>query len=123
MVVIGASFFLLVLASRATGPGGRVSPLWLLTVYVVQTVAELLLSPVGLSVTTKLAPAAFKSQTVGLWFLATAAGQGIGAQVVALYGRVPDAVYFGGVGAAAVAAAVALYLLVPRLEALMRGVR
>jgi POT family proton-dependent oligopeptide transporter len=120
MVVIGASFFLLVAAG---GAAGRVSPLWLLGVYVVQTVAELLLSPVGLSVTTKLAPAAFKSQTVGLWFLAAAAGQGIGAQVVTLYGRVPDTVYFGTVGATAVAAAGLLYLLAPRLETLMRGIR
>jgi POT family proton-dependent oligopeptide transporter len=120
MVVIGASFSLLVAAG---GAAGRVSPLWLLGVYVVQTVAELLLSPVGLSVTTKLAPAAFKSQTVGLWFLAAAAGQGIGAQVVTLYGRVPDTVYFGTVGAAAVAAAGLLYLLAPRLETLMRGIR
>jgi POT family proton-dependent oligopeptide transporter len=60
---------------------------------------------------------------VGLWFLAVAAGQGIGAQVVTLYGRLPDAVYFGAVGSAAVAAAILLYLLAPRLEGLMRGVR
>jgi POT family proton-dependent oligopeptide transporter len=123
MVVIGSSFFLVTLAGRFTGPDGRVSPVWLLGVYVVQTVAELLLSPIGLSVTTKLAPVAFRSQTVGLWFLAVAAGQGIGAQVVTLYGRLPDAVYFGAVGSAAVAAAILLYLLAPRLEGLMRGVR
>jgi POT family proton-dependent oligopeptide transporter len=123
MVVIGSSFFLLALAGRSAGPDGRVSPLWLLAVYVVQTVAELLLSPVGLSVTTKLAPVAFASQTVGLWFLASAAGQGIGAQVVKLYGRVPDAVYFGAVGSAAIVAAGALGLAAPRLQVLMRGVR
>ena len=123
MVVIGSSFFLLAVAGRFGGPDGRVSPLWLLGVYVVQTVAELLLSPVGLSVTTKLAPAAFASQTVGLWYLAVAAGQGIGAQVVTLYGRLADAVYFGAVGGAAVVLAGVLYQLAPRLEALMRGVR
>jgi POT family proton-dependent oligopeptide transporter len=60
---------------------------------------------------------------VGLWFLASAAGQGIGAQVVKLYGRVPDAVYFGAVGSAAIVAAGALGLDAPRLQVLMRGVR
>ena len=48
--------------------------LWLCTTYLLQTVGELFLSPVGLSAVTKLAPARLASQTMGIWFLATSLG-------------------------------------------------
>jgi POT family proton-dependent oligopeptide transporter len=53
--------------------------MWLTMVYLIQTVAELCLSPVGLSVTTKLAPAKYASQTMGLFFLAVTAGDCVAA--------------------------------------------
>ena len=63
-----------------------------------QTLAELFLSPVGLSVTTKLAPTRFASQMMGLWFLATATGNAVGGYVVRLNGQLGDAVYYGLLG-------------------------
>ena len=76
---IGGSCALIAVAggtgSTAIGP---ISPLWLLSVYLVQTVAELFLAPVGMSVTTKLAPARFASQMMGLWFVAIALGTVLG---------------------------------------------
>ena len=59
-------------------PGGQdLSPWWFLAlVYVIQTVAELFLTPVGLATTTALAPRSFASQAMGLWWLSVAAGQG-----------------------------------------------
>ena len=56
LIVIGVSFGVMMLAQAAATGDTRVTPLWLAVVYLVQTVAELCLSPVGLSVTTKLAP-------------------------------------------------------------------
>ena len=97
---IGGSF--VIMASPAPPrPASRVSPLWLSSVYLVQTLAELFLSPVGLSVTTKLAPARFASQMMGLWFLATATGNAVGGYVVRLNGALGDAVYYGLLGALA----------------------
>jgi POT family proton-dependent oligopeptide transporter len=62
----------------------------------VQTLGELCLSPVGIAATTLLAPKAFRSQTMALWFLAPAAGQAITAQVVQATEGASDTAYFGG---------------------------
>ena len=63
-------FAVMVLAARLSDAGVRISPLWLIATYVLQTCGELCLSPVGLSMVTKLAPARFASLMMGLWFLA-----------------------------------------------------
>ncbi|SDM70049.1 peptide MFS transporter [Allokutzneria albata] len=120
LVLIGSSFGLLVLADL-TKIGGLVSPLWLLAVYAVQTLGELLLSPIGLSVTTKAAPKAFVSQMMALWFLSIAAGNGIAAQLVPLYGNIPEGLYFGMFAGAAVLLAVLLWMSAPKIRELMRG--
>ncbi|MCQ4085109.1 oligopeptide:H+ symporter [Streptomyces sp. RB6PN25] len=74
MIGIGISFGVMMLAQAAATGGVKVSPMWLVMVYLVQTVAELSLSPVGLSVSTKLAPEKYAGQVMGLWFLAVTAG-------------------------------------------------
>ncbi|WP_033286664.1 oligopeptide:H+ symporter [Streptomyces sp. NRRL F-525] len=74
LILIGASFFLF-LAPLAIADGGhKAAAMWLVAIYFVQTVGELTLSPVGLSVTTKMAPAKYASQMMGVWFLAVTAG-------------------------------------------------
>ncbi len=109
----GVSFLVLAGAAAAAGPGGR-SPAWVLAlVYVVQTLGELFLSPVGLAATTLLAPAAFRSQAMALWFLAPAAGNAITAQVISATEGVDDVAFFGGTGAVAVVAGLALLALAP----------
>ncbi len=118
---IGASFVVMAFAGAA-GPQGQLSPLWLVAVSLVQTVAELFLSPVGLSVTTKLAPARFASQMMGLWFLATASGNAVGGYLVRLNGQLGDAVYCGLLGGLAAVAGIAFLLSAPRIRALMAGV-
>ena len=118
---IGGSFVIMGFAGAAA-TGGLISPLWLFSVYLVQTVAELFLSPVGLSVTTKLAPTRFASQMMGLWFLATATGNAVGGYVVRLNGVVGDAVYYGLLGGLAAIVGVGFLLLAPRIRKLMAGV-
>jgi POT family proton-dependent oligopeptide transporter len=100
------------LASSVAGDG-LASPLWLIAVYVVQTLGELFLSPVGLAATTVLAPRAFVSQMMALWFLAPAAGQAITAQVVQATEDASDTAYFGGLAVVTAAFAIALYLVSP----------
>ena len=68
-------FFLIPLGMSVNGTA--VSPMWLVGIYFIQTVGELCLSPVGLSVTTKMAPAKYASQMMGVWFLAVTAGDSI----------------------------------------------
>ncbi|MFR0353007.1 oligopeptide:H+ symporter [Streptomyces sediminimaris] len=74
LVLIGASFFLFLAPLSIADGGHKAAALWLVGIYFVQTVGELLLSPVGLSVTTKMAPAKYASQMMGVWFLAVTAG-------------------------------------------------
>ncbi|MGV9456272.1 oligopeptide:H+ symporter [Streptomyces sp. NPDC003635] len=74
LVLVGASFFLFLAPLSIAEGGHKAAAMWLVAIYFVQTVGELLVSPVGLSVTTKMAPAKYASQMMGVWFLAVTAG-------------------------------------------------
>ncbi|MFC5805554.1 peptide MFS transporter [Streptomyces formicae] len=74
LVLVGASFFVFIVPMAMASDGTKVSPMWLVSIYMIQTIAELCLSPVGLSVTTKMAPQKYSSQMLGVWFLAVTAG-------------------------------------------------
>ncbi|MFE0644082.1 peptide MFS transporter [Streptomyces sp. NPDC058877] len=74
LVLVGGSFFVFVVPMGMAGDGTKVSPMWLVSIYMIQTIGELCLSPVGLSVTTKMAPKKYASQMMGVWFLAVTAG-------------------------------------------------
>ena len=73
LVCLAASFLLLVPAA-ALAVEGKVSPLWLVGMFFLQTVGELMLSPVGLSTMTKLAPYRLVGLVLGVWFLGSALG-------------------------------------------------
>ncbi|MBZ0190026.1 MAG: peptide MFS transporter, partial [Candidatus Obscuribacterales bacterium] len=71
--LLGLGIALMVPASMLAAKG-LVSPLWLTMVYLLEVLGELCLSPVGLSVVTKLAPARFLGLTMGVWFCSMALG-------------------------------------------------
>ncbi len=73
LVFLALSFLVMIPAARLTAEG-KVSPLWIVAVFFLQTLGELCLSPVGLSTLTKLAPANFVGLVMGIWFLAAALG-------------------------------------------------
>ena len=73
LTFLGLSFLLMVPAALLTAQG-QISPLWLVALFFVQTVGELFLSPVGLSLMTKLAPPNLVGLVLGVWFLAAAWG-------------------------------------------------
>ncbi|MEV6977373.1 oligopeptide:H+ symporter [Kitasatospora sp. NPDC093806] len=122
LVLVGASFFVFAVPLLAAGAEGRVSPMWLVLIYLIQTVAELCLSPVGLSLTSKTAPAKYASQMMGVWFLAVTTGDCVTGLLatagVDLNG--PAAVL--GQAALAVAAGFAVHLGRRRVRALMGDV-
>ena len=68
LVLVSLGFAIMVVGARGAVGGVKVSPLWLVGAYVFHTWGELCLSPVGLSMVTKLAPAKFGSMMMGLWF-------------------------------------------------------
>ncbi|GAA3046109.1 MFS transporter [Kitasatospora albolonga] len=123
LLLIGASFGLMGLAELAASGGQKVSPFWLVGVYFVQTVAELTLSPVGLSLTTKLAPAKYVSQLLGLWFLATATGDAVAGWTIRLQQVVSADTYFYLQGALAAVCGAAVWTAAGRIRALMGAVK
>jgi len=74
LLLMSAGMLVMYLAALRVLHGSKVSPLWLTATYFLTACGELCLSPVGLSSTTKLAPARFAGQAMGLWFLTLALG-------------------------------------------------
>ena len=81
LVLLGVGFLVMVGASAIVVDGGKAMPTWLIMTYLLHTFGELALSPVGLSVTTKLAPRRYVGQMMGMWFLASALGNLIAGQI------------------------------------------
>ncbi len=91
LLFAGFSFLVLVPAALflSANVGSKVGPQWLLTVFFLQTLGELCLSPVGLSSMTKLAPPRIVGQMMGVWFLAASVGNFVGGQVGSLFESFP----------------------------------
>jgi POT family proton-dependent oligopeptide transporter len=71
-----------------------VSGVWLLLSYLLATLGELCLSPVGLSMVTKLAPARFASLFMGVWLLSSSVAQYVGGSIGESWGQIPPTSYF-----------------------------
>lgn len=74
LLLLAAGFLVMALASGYVAAGQKVWPTWLMTTYLLHTLGELCLSPIGLSSVTKLAPRRLVGQLMGAWFLATSLG-------------------------------------------------
>ena len=112
LVFVGLGFLILVPAATLAASGVKVSPSWLVLTYLLHVMGELCLSPVGLSATTKLAPARVVGLMMGVWFLSLAVGNYLGGLVASQYESIPLPTLFGTVGVVAMLAGVALALLV-----------
>jgi POT family proton-dependent oligopeptide transporter len=125
LAFLGLSFLLMVPAAMLTAEG-RVSPVWLVGLFFLQTVGELFLSPVGLSTMTKLAPMRLVGLMLGVWFLAAAWGNKL-AGVLGGGFTATDAsglaVFFLQQAALVGVATLLLLALVPWVKRLMGGVR
>ncbi|KUL22807.1 peptide MFS transporter [Actinoplanes awajinensis] len=114
--------FLLFLPLAGGGPSS--APLLALTgILLVFTVAELLLSPVGLSLSTKLAPRVFHTQMVALFFLSVALGTALSGTLAGYYSADHETAYFGILGAVAIVLGLSLALAAKPISRLMNGVR
>ena len=119
LLLVGLGFLILVPAAAAAQSRGiRVSPLWLTALYLVHTFGELCLSPVGLSLVTKLAPARIVGLMMGVWFLATAFGKKLAGWVAGFFDVVPVARLFLLVALAGIGASFVLALLVRSIRRL-----
>lgn len=123
VILGGLSFLLMVIpTSGHSGDTYKMAAWWIVGSYLLLGLGDILLETSGMSATTKLAPKAFSSQTMSLWFLSLALANGIQAQTVKLYGEVSNPAYFGVNGAIAVVIGLAVIALAPWLRRTMHPV-
>jgi POT family proton-dependent oligopeptide transporter len=121
---VGMGFLVIAFGAIASGPkGGLVSPMWLVAVYLLHTIGELCLSPVGLSTMTKLSPVSVTSQMMGIWFLASSVGNYVGGRVAGLFEKLPLPNLFGAVFGVCMLFTLIAIVLVKPMRNLMGGVR
>jgi POT family proton-dependent oligopeptide transporter len=124
LFLLSASFFVVAFASTLFEQQQvKVSPLWLVGVYFLHALGELSLSPIGLSMVTKLAPVRILGFIMGIWFLSNAVGNFTAGSVAGYFDRLPLPQLFGAVGVVTLVATVVLTLLAKPIRGLMSGVR
>jgi POT family proton-dependent oligopeptide transporter len=90
MILAGVAYGVMVIGSLSlNGTLGDVSPNWLISTYLLLTFAELLLSPMGISFVSKVAPPKYKGAMMGCWFGATAIGNYLVSIPALLWGKIP----------------------------------
>ncbi len=135
LLLIGASYFVIILGGKFAGPDFRSPLIFLAGAYLMQTTGEMCVSPVGLSQMTKLAPPLLISTLMATWFLGTAGAQFVAAKIAQLTasdtigGQVLDAgkalaTYshvFGMIGLWGLGVGVAMLVISPWLKKLAHG--
>ena len=121
MFLTAVSFYLMAVACLAGGNTGKVSPWWLISSYAIVSLGELMLSPMGLSLVSKVAPARMRGLMMGGWFVATAIGNKLTA--IGVYWRVWDhSTFFFILATMALFMSGVLWLLLKPLKKAMPGV-
>ena len=123
LLLLGLGFlFVAVAAQIYSRTQVKVSPWWLILLYLFHALGELSLSPVGLSTVTKLAPARIVGLMMGVWFLALSLGNFLGGHVAGYFEKMPLPQLFGAVFLTTTLSAVVLALVTPSIKRLMAGV-
>lgn len=104
------------LGGVAPGPEQRVSPYWLMSSYLILTIAELFLSPMGLSFVSKVAPVRFQGLMQGGWLLATAVGNKLLFVGSLMWGRIDLFMLWGIFFICCVLSAIFIFSIMKRLE-------
>jgi POT family proton-dependent oligopeptide transporter len=120
VIGMGLAFLLFLPMSGTTGKA--VPALLVVGIMAVFAVSELLLSPIGLSVTTKLAPEAFRAQMMALYFFSVGLGTSMSGVLARYYDPGHEFAYFGIIGAVAIFAGLAMLVIAPSISRLMEGV-
>ena len=121
--VIGMGTAFLLFLPMAGTTGKAVPALLVVAIMAGFAVSELLISPIGLAVTTKLAPQAFRAQMMALYFFSVGLGTSMSGVLARYYDPADEFAYFGIIGAVAVLAGVVVFALTPWVSRRMEGVR
>ncbi|MDE6652877.1 MAG: hypothetical protein K2K37_00610, partial [Muribaculaceae bacterium] len=118
MIVAGLAYVVMILGSLSlVGTNGDVSTNWLISTYLLLTFAELLLSPMGISFVSKVAPPKLKGSMMGGWFAATAVGNYLVSIPMLLWGKIPTAAVWAILVGLCLLSAAFLFSQMKKLEA------
>ena len=120
---LGLGFAVMILAAQRAASGALVSPMYLVATYLLHTIGELCLSPVGLSTVTKLAPHRMVGQMMGVWFMSISLGNLMAGRVAGQFENMPLPQLFGRVTMFTLGGAVVLALLIQPIKRLMSGIK
>lgn len=90
LLLIALGYLIIATQVKGLGLSGKVGVIWLIILYLLHTWGELCLSPIGLSLFSKLAPKRFASLLMGVWFLGSAGGYALTGTLGALLPPTPD---------------------------------
>jgi POT family proton-dependent oligopeptide transporter len=131
MILLGIGFLFMLLATTGVVSEGsgdkevisqKAALIWLVMTYFFHTIGELCLSPVGLSVVTKLAPVKLASMLMGVWMLSTFVANIIGGFIAAFVERLGAGTIFASIALFVILLGVLMLLLSRRLSKMMHGV-
>jgi POT family proton-dependent oligopeptide transporter len=120
MIILGLGFVVMAIAQGKADVAGTVGPQWLFFVYLLHTIGELCLSPVGLSMVTKLAPARVGALMLGVWYLANAAANTLAGFLEEIL-KGSSFPLFGFLVVSSIGAGIVLLMITPLLKKLMHG--
>jgi len=118
--LLGFSFIIMIIAVQGLGPDERRNVLWLLSTTFVLTIGELYLSPIGLSLVTKVAPRRIVSMMMGVWFLSSFFGNYLSGFLGSYYERMPKEMFFLVLMLLGVGAGVAISVLARPVNRIIR---
>ncbi|HEY4999451.1 MAG TPA: peptide MFS transporter [Usitatibacter sp.] len=118
LVMLGLGFIVLAIADSRAQAIGQVGPWWLVAVYLLHTIGELCLSPVGLAMVSKLAPARVAALMMGIWYLANAAANYLAGILESLLKGSSIPLYWFLVGSS-IGAGIVLLAITPVIKRLM----
>jgi proton-dependent oligopeptide transporter, POT family len=121
LLLLAFGFVFMMGASKQSEAQGKAALLWVVAAYFFHTAGELCLSPVGLSMVTKLAPARFASLLMGVWFIANAVANYLAGLIGTYAEKLGEFELFLSITVAAAAAGVVLLALAPKLKRMMHG--
>lgn len=121
LIFVGLGYLWLALGAEAAAGGAKVSFIWLTGTYLLHTIGEICLSPVGLSAMTRLAPERMAGFIMGVFFLSISSGNYIGGRMATLYEQLPLPQLFGGIGGFCVAVALVFALFIKPVARMMES--
>lgn len=135
LALLSIGYFVIAFATHGVEPGVKITMFWLIALYFIHTIGELCLSPIGLSMVNKLAPAHLASLLMGVWFMSNAASNILAGKLAALLPQGGKTQYFLGIEIATLdqffllfaimagGASILLFMLSPLLKKMMCGIR